>query len=176
VSLKPSRTIAHPGDHVRIAILNGSPHGIVYGPSCFELERRVGAHWQAITHTHGVVIVCAASALVQPPHSRANQTLYLYDDLRPGRYRVTFGYRDSPGSARQRELVASTYLTVVSPAVGKGTVTGRILFGGGDPLTNQRRSIAGVVAVFDQVRGALSPACHRCRLESRPQTPRRRDV
>lgn len=81
---------------VPVMVINRGSSAI-YRSLCFVLERRTSLGWRAITRTHGVNVGCSIWAgAVQAAHSRQPEQLQLYDDLRPGSYRVTLFYRRVP--------------------------------------------------------------------------------
>jgi hypothetical protein len=81
------------GEAVPVTVVNNSSSAI-YRSLCFILERGTSQEWRAITQTHGVHVACAIWAgVVQAAHSRQSEQLELYDDLRPGSYRITLFYR-----------------------------------------------------------------------------------
>jgi len=85
---------------VPVMVVNGSASAI-YRSLCFVLERRTSHGWQAIRRSHGVPVACTIWAgVVQAAHSRQPEQLELYDDLRPGSYRITLFYRPVPKHAR----------------------------------------------------------------------------
>ena len=84
------------GEGVPVTVVNNSSSAI-YRSLCFVLERRTSRGWRAITRTQGVPVACAIWAgQVQDAHSRQPEQLELYDDLRPGGYRITLFYRPVP--------------------------------------------------------------------------------
>jgi hypothetical protein len=81
---------------VAVVVVNGGSSAI-YRSLCFVLEHDTAQGWRAVTRTHGVSAGCAIWAgSVQAAHSRQNEQLELYDDLQPGRYRITLFYRPVP--------------------------------------------------------------------------------
>lgn len=85
---------------VPVTVINGSASAI-YRSLCFVLERRTLHGWQAIRRSHGVPVACMIWAgTVQAAHSRQPEQLELYDDLRPGSYRITLFYRPVPKHPR----------------------------------------------------------------------------
>ena len=81
---------------VAVAVVNGNSSAI-YRSLCFVLEHHTAQGWRAVTRTHGVRVGCPIWAgSVQAAHSRQNEQLELYDDLQPGRYRITLFYRPVP--------------------------------------------------------------------------------
>jgi hypothetical protein len=87
-------------ESVRVTVMNGSTSAI-YRSLCFVLERRTAHGWKAIRRSHGVPVACTIWAgVVQAAHSRQPEGLELYDDLRPGSYRITLFYRPVPKHAR----------------------------------------------------------------------------
>jgi hypothetical protein len=81
---------------VPVTVINGSASAI-YRSLCFVLERRTSDGWQAIRRSHGVPVSCTIWAgVVQAARSRQPEQLELYDDLRPGSYRITLFYRRVP--------------------------------------------------------------------------------
>lgn len=85
---------------VPVTVINGSARAI-YRSLCFVLERRTSQGWQAIRRSHGVPVACTIWAgTVQLAHSRQPEQLELYDDLRPGSYRITLFYRPVAKHAR----------------------------------------------------------------------------
>lgn len=85
---------------VPVTVINGGASAI-YRSLCFVLERRTSHGWQAIRRSHGVPVACTIWAgVVQAAHSRQPEQLELYDDLRPGSYRITLFYRPVPQHPR----------------------------------------------------------------------------
>src|SRR5436305_297354 len=85
---------------VRVTVVNGSASAI-YRSLCFVLERSTVHGWQLVRRSHGVPVACTIWAgVVQGAHSRQPEGLELYDDLRPGSYRITLFYRPVPKHAR----------------------------------------------------------------------------
>jgi hypothetical protein len=81
------------GEGVPVTVANSSSSAI-YRSLCFVLERRTARGWRVIARTHAVPVACAIVAgVVQAAHSRQPEQLELYDDLRPGSYRITLFYR-----------------------------------------------------------------------------------
>jgi len=85
---------------VPVTVINGNGSAI-YRSLCFVLERRTSNGWQAIRRSHGAPVACTIWAGgVQAAHSRQPEQLELYDDLRPGSYRITLFYRPVPKHPR----------------------------------------------------------------------------
>ena len=83
-------------ENVPVTVVNTSA-STIYRSLCFVLERQTARGWRIVTRTHGVPIGCTVRAgEVQAAHSRQPEQLQLYDDLRPGSYRITLYYRAVP--------------------------------------------------------------------------------
>src|SRR5579859_292998 len=96
VRLVRPNTVLYPGEQVPVPVVNEGPSPI-FRPDCFVLERWTGRGWREITRTHGADVHCdIGGSPVQPPRSRSPAYLWLWDDLRPGSYRITLYYRAVP--------------------------------------------------------------------------------
>jgi hypothetical protein len=92
----PAGQAVHPGESLPVTVVNDSASSI-YRSNCLVLARLDARGWRAVVYSHGVNIACAIWAgEVQDPHSRQPVGLALYDDLRPGTYRITLYYRPAP--------------------------------------------------------------------------------
>ncbi len=86
----------YPGENVTVAVHNATA-SVLYRSDTLLLERYTGAQWHEVIRSHGVrVALPIGFADVQRPHSTQVTTLILYDDLRPGIYRVSLYYRVVP--------------------------------------------------------------------------------
>lgn len=141
VRLELSPLTAHPGEKLRIVVVNDSSRTVYWG-GCFGWQRLIDGRWQPAT-----VDQCLAVAFF-PPHSRRDETAPVPDSYGPGRYRISFLYQNSAATLSRSPMTAHAYLTVVPAAIGKGIVIGGIQNVGGDPLASRPFS-AGVVTVFD---------------------------
>jgi hypothetical protein len=106
VRLVASYAVADAGERVTILIVNATSRPIVY-VRCFRLAHRLDGRWRTITHAHGRRIECSTSATVQPAHSSKRLKVDFYNNLAPGRYRVTLSYQSNSS-----QHVARTYLTL----------------------------------------------------------------
>ncbi|HUO72573.1 MAG TPA: hypothetical protein VMU39_17525 [Solirubrobacteraceae bacterium] len=93
--------LAHPayraGQSIPVTLVNGSRSLILRGV-CFDVQRRADGGWMSVTGTHGIALPCSMTAGVpQPAGARADVELVLYDDLRPGDYRITLRYKPAHG-------------------------------------------------------------------------------
>jgi hypothetical protein len=85
------------GQSVEVTVVNDSGSRILHG-LCFTLERAQGARWVTVTRTHGVAVPCTANVgYDEAAGAHAHVALLLYDDLRPGRYRITLRYEPVHG-------------------------------------------------------------------------------
>jgi hypothetical protein len=82
------------GQNVEITILGRPPRQLMLS-DCFLLQRRDSDRWITITTTHGVHIPCSLSvgAPADPAQRPVQSSLTLWDDLLPGRYRITMAYK-----------------------------------------------------------------------------------
>ncbi len=86
----------YPGESLPVTVVNDSASSI-YDSDCFVLARLDARGWRRVIRSHAVNIACALSGgEVEDPHSRRSVGLALYDDLRPGIYRITLYYRPAP--------------------------------------------------------------------------------
>jgi|SRR5579884_48395 len=96
VRLLAPRAPLRGGRTVAITVENRSSVRILRA-LCLVLQRRGPRGWETINRTHGAYVGCPPTGGVpQPARSRQEQTLVLYDDLRPGLYRATLVYRPWP--------------------------------------------------------------------------------
>jgi hypothetical protein len=92
------------GQSVPVMVINRTPRE-VYRSLCFVLQTREPHGWKTIARTHGVAVPCSTTAgIPQGPHSHDPQSLILYDDLRPGLYRITMLYKFLPKHWRVASL------------------------------------------------------------------------
>jgi hypothetical protein len=85
------------GQSITVKLFNHSGSQILRG-QCFVLQRRDGARWVTVTSTHGIRVPCEQTFVIpQPVGARAATDLPLYDDLVPGRYRITLRYEPAHG-------------------------------------------------------------------------------
>ncbi len=92
----PAGEALYPGESVSVTVVNHSAN-VVYRSFCFVLARLDASGWQQVVDSHRVNVACAIWAgEVQDAHSRQPLELALYDDLRPGTYRITAYYRPVP--------------------------------------------------------------------------------
>jgi hypothetical protein len=87
-------------ESVPVTIINAGARPI-YRSLRFVLERRTSRGLKAIDRSDGVRVAFPIwTGVVQAAHSREPEQLPLYDDLRPGSYRITLFYRPVPKSWR----------------------------------------------------------------------------
>jgi hypothetical protein len=125
VSLEaPAGQAIYPGEDLQVEVVNHSASSI-YQSTCFVLARLTARGWRQVLRSHGVNIACAIwGGHVQGAHSSQPVGLALYDDLRPGTYRITLYYRLVPkhsqvrGPLTRRDRFARLVLTL-GPAPAK---------------------------------------------------------
>lgn len=89
------------GQSVQVALVNRSSRRIM-ATQCFVVQRRERHGWKTINRTDGVRDWCPINfgGPPQGAHSRAEMPLVLFDDLRPGLYRIRMRFKflskDSP--------------------------------------------------------------------------------
>jgi hypothetical protein len=121
----PEQTL-YPGESVPVTVVNDTAHPI-YQSNCVVLARRTSRGWDEVTRSHGVNVACAIWAgRVLSAHSRQTVGLQLYDDLRPGSYRITLDYRLVPthwkelkALTRHDQFARLTFAIGVPPAIAK---------------------------------------------------------
>jgi hypothetical protein len=92
----PAGQALYPGKDLQVMVVNASASSI-YQSGCFVLARLTARGWRQVVYSHGVNIACAIwGGHVQDAHSSQPLGLALYDDLRPGAYRITLYYRLVP--------------------------------------------------------------------------------
>jgi hypothetical protein len=92
----PAGQALYPGESLPVTVVNDSASSI-YHSDCFVLARLDARGWRQVVRSHAVNIACAISGgEVEGPHSRSSVGLALYDDLRPGMYRIILYYRPVP--------------------------------------------------------------------------------
>jgi hypothetical protein len=92
----PAGQALYPGESLPVTVVNDSA-SLIYRSDCFVLAHLDARGWRQVVYSHGVNIACAIwGGEVQDPHSRQPVGLALYDDLRPGAYRITLYYRPAP--------------------------------------------------------------------------------
>jgi hypothetical protein len=118
VRLERAHMALYPGENVPVTVVNDGPSPVFRG-DCFVLERWTGRGWRPITHTHGAPVGCPSWAgVVQQARTRQLVQIPLWDDLRPGSYRVTLYYRPVGEHWRmlrrlsRRDLMLRMFLTV----------------------------------------------------------------
>lgn len=93
----PAGQALYPGQDLQVKVVNDGASAI-YQSSCFVLARLTARGWRQVVYSHGVNIACAIwGGRVQDAHCTQPAGLALYDDLRPGTYRITLYYRLVPG-------------------------------------------------------------------------------
>lgn len=98
VRLVVPRPAYRAGQSIEVTFVNSSSSQLLHG-LCLTLQRARGAGWVTVRHTHGVPVPCSQIAGVpQSPHTRGPVGLALYDDLRPGEYRISLRYKPTHGS------------------------------------------------------------------------------
>jgi hypothetical protein len=119
VSLRlPSHTL-RAGQGVLVQIVNPSSRALLIS-GCFRLQIRQAHAWKTITRTHGVRVACSLTSGVALPAQPVDQwSLVLYDDLRPGMYRITMSYKVLPdgwhsASLRHNPQLLSAKVRVLS--------------------------------------------------------------
>lgn len=142
-----AHTTFRAGQSVPISVVNSGRSQVLRG-LCFTLARRSGQRWVTINRTHGVFFPCASKAGVpQPAGTRQPLGLPLYDDLVPGRYRITLRYKPATGrdlgnlsGPRVRSVRARLTVLVFKPGPAPHLSEHRILalakraaHGNGDP-------------------------------------------
>lgn len=81
---------------VPVTVVNDTASSI-FRSLCLVLERQTSSGWRPITQTEGIPVPCRiAYGVVQAARSRQSDELPLYEDLRPGSYRITLFYRPVP--------------------------------------------------------------------------------
>jgi|GEM_PF-6835858 hypothetical protein len=82
------------GQVVRVRIVNDASNPVIY-TGCFILQLRERDAWTTINSTHRISVPCARRYSAPPQAARSDRkwALMLYDDLRPGRYRITLLYK-----------------------------------------------------------------------------------
>src|SRR5579859_5867553 len=86
----------YPGEDLQVKVVNDGA-GSIYQSGCFVLARLTARGWRQVVYSHGINISCAIwGGRVQDAHSPQRVGLALYDDLRPGTYRITLYYRLVP--------------------------------------------------------------------------------
>jgi hypothetical protein len=107
------------GEAVQIPIVDASSRPIIR-TDCFELQRRTGGRWQTINRTHGIRLPCTREDSVpQDAHSHVPEELPLYDDLTPGRYRITLLYKYLPKHWRTASMHGQLRKLRAKISVGK---------------------------------------------------------
>lgn len=93
------------GQSVEVAIVDRTSRQVLRS-FCFELQLRVSHGWKTIARTHGVPVPCSLTTGGIPvtPHSVDHAPLIPYDDLQPGRYRITMAYKLLPKHWRVASL------------------------------------------------------------------------
>jgi hypothetical protein len=91
----PSRAL-RAGQSVQVTIVNPSARPLMIS-DCFLVQLREPDGWKTVTRTHGVQVPCPLSVGFPLNAQRLDRSsLILYDDLRPGTYRITMGYKILP--------------------------------------------------------------------------------
>jgi hypothetical protein len=82
------------GQNVDIEVVGLSPRRLMVS-DCFLLQRRVSGRWISITTTAGVPIHCPLSVGAPADTTRpvVHQSVTLWADLLPGRYRIVMAYK-----------------------------------------------------------------------------------
>lgn len=113
VSLRLPSHAVRAGQSVEVRIVNRSSRQVLRS-FCFLLQLREPHGWKTITRTHGVKVPCSLNAGGIPVTADGvdHGSLILYDDLRPGVYRITMSYKLLSkhwrvASLRQHRLVAA---------------------------------------------------------------------
>lgn len=93
------------GQSVQVAVVNRTSRQVLRS-FCFLLQLRQPQGWKTIAKTHGVTVPCSLTTGGIPvtPHSVDHASLILYDDLQPGRYRITMSYKLLPKHWRVANL------------------------------------------------------------------------
>jgi hypothetical protein len=105
------------GQMVQVVLVNRSSRRIM-STDCLVLQRRKLHGWTTINSTHRVRVWCPINFAGPPQsaHSRAEMPLVLFDDLRPGFYRILIRFKfltkDSPLSSSLRRHHRSLQLTL----------------------------------------------------------------
>ena len=88
-----------------MSVVNESSDPLI-ATGCFVLQLREQGAWKTISSTHGTSVLCTTnySAPAQAARSKRNLPLMLYDDLPPGRYRITLRYKFLPKHWRAASL------------------------------------------------------------------------
>jgi hypothetical protein len=98
VRLVLPRTTLRAGQTVLVSVVNRG-HSPVLRGLCFTLARLTDRRWVTVTRTHGVPVPCTSDAgSPQPAGARQKLALPLYDDLIPGRYRITLRFKPTRGT------------------------------------------------------------------------------
>lgn len=83
-----------PGENVSLRLESTS---LLFYSSCPRLDRATAQGWREVTRSHGARVGCPLRlGSPQSPHTPAAVGLILYDDLRPGTYRITLWARLIP--------------------------------------------------------------------------------
>jgi hypothetical protein len=92
----PAGRALYPGENVPVTVVDSSASSI-YHSYCFVLARLDASGWRQVVSSHGAKVACSIRVgEVQASPSRQPLDLVLYDDLRPGAYRITLYYRPAP--------------------------------------------------------------------------------
>jgi hypothetical protein len=85
------------GQVVEVGVVNDASNPVIHA-GCFVLALRVRDAWKTIDSTHAISVPCRRRNSTPPQAARSDrkQALMLYDDLRPGRYRITLLYAFLP--------------------------------------------------------------------------------
>jgi hypothetical protein len=84
------------GEVVQVGLVNQTSHPFLYS-GCFVLQLRESHAWKTINGTHGMDNPCTwRDADPGGAHAHLEAGLVLYDDLQPGRYRITLLYKFLP--------------------------------------------------------------------------------
>lgn len=93
-----AHAVLRAGQTVPVSVVNHGRSQVLRG-LCLTLARRAGRRWVTVTRTHGVSVACPSTAGVpQPAGARQQLALPLYDDLVPGRYRITLRFKPATGT------------------------------------------------------------------------------
>ena len=85
------------GQNMEVTILGRPPRQLMVS-DCSLLQRHESDRWVTITTTHGVDIPCSlkVGAPADPAQRPVHAYVTLWDDLVPGRYRITMAYKVIP--------------------------------------------------------------------------------